>query len=139
MNSRAAHKSRIRLAAAQMFLKLAIHKPYDDLITPVDFNRLACVAQDPCFQVRQGFVDKLKKYLAAGKLPPRFYTIIFLMGHEPTNEWREEVVTWVRARTTQLSKIGGNVIETIFARLLSLLAHHPDFKAHVKDLGDFAK
>jgi sister-chromatid-cohesion protein PDS5 len=136
----AAHRSRLRLAAAQHLLKLAAYKPYDELITPVEFNRLAIVAQDRCVQVRQGFLNKLKKYLAAGKLSARFYTIVFLVAYEPNEDRREEAVTWIRARAGVLSKTtAGHVMEGVFARLMSLLVHHPDFGTQVKDLTDFSK
>lgn len=137
----ATHRSRLRLAAAQHLLKLATHKPYDELISATEFNRLAVVAQDRCIQVRKGFVNKLKKYLAAGKLAPRYYTIVFLMAYEVDEDWLEEVVTWIRSRGAQLAKsaAGHNIMEGIFARLMSLLVHHPDFGTQVKDLTDFSK
>jgi sister-chromatid-cohesion protein PDS5 len=137
------HRARMRLAAAQHLLKLATHKQYDDLIPAPDFHRLAVIAQDPCFQVRQAFVNKLTKYLASNKLSHRFYTIVFLMAYEPRESWKEEVVIWIKARAAQLSKsavtAGHNVMEGIFARLMSLLVHHPDFGTQVKDLNDFAR
>ncbi|RPB08048.1 hypothetical protein P167DRAFT_555515 [Morchella conica CCBAS932] len=136
-----AHKSRLRLSAALSILKLASSKIYDDLITPTDFNRLACVIQDHCTEVRARFVDKVKKYLASSRLGNRFYTIIFLMAYEPVPEMRDAAVTWVKARTASMRKANaaGNVMEAVFARLLSLLAHHPDFGTQVEDLADFAK
>lgn len=114
---------------------------YDDLITPTDFNRLACVIQDHCTEVRARFVDKVKKYLASARLGNRFYTVIFLMAYEPVPEMREAAVTWVKARTASMRKANaaGIVMEAVFARLLSLLAHHPDFGTQVEDLADFAK
>jgi sister-chromatid-cohesion protein PDS5 len=91
--------------------------------------------------VRARFVDKVKKYLASSRLGNRFYTIIFLMAYEPVPEMREAAVTWVKARTASMRKANaaGNVMEAVFARLLSLLAHHPDFGTQVEDLADFAK
>ncbi|KAL7275171.1 Sister chromatid cohesion protein pds5 [Rhizina undulata] len=155
------HRSRLRLAAAQFLLKLAHHKVYDELITPTDFNRLACVVQDHCYNVRKGFIDKVKRYLAANKLAPRFYTVIFLMAYEPEEDMKEEAITWIKARAAMLRQMqrhhermekeeeggggaggvvrGQNVMEGVFARLLSLLAHHPDFGTQVEDLADFAK
>ncbi|KAI5814400.1 armadillo-type protein [Pyronema omphalodes] len=142
----ATHRTRLRLAAAQHLLKLATYKPYDDLISAVEFNRLAVVAQDGCLQVRQGFINKLKKYLAAGKLNSRYYTPIFLMAYEPNEAWREETVTWIKARSLQIAKgtngnlvTSGNLMEQVFARLMSLLVHHPDFGTQVEDATDFAK
>lgn len=139
--SPAAHRSRMRLAAAQHLLKLATNPIYDEVISATDFIRLATVAQDGCLQVRRGFLDKLQKYLAAGQLPPRFYTIVFLMAYEPEDRWREEVATWIRARSSALSKskAGHTVMEGVFARLLSLLVHHPDFGTEVEDIMDFAR
>lgn len=54
---------------------------------------------------------------------------------------REAAVTWVKARSSAMRKAnsGGNVMEAVFSRLLSLLAHHPDFGTQVEDLADFAK
>lgn len=133
------HRSRLRLVAAQLLLKLAVQKTYEDIITPQNFHKLACVAQDSCYGVRRGFIDKLKKYLASGKLPPRYYTIVFLMAYEPVTEWKEETTNWIRSRTTLLASKPGNIMEVVFARLLSLLVHHPDFGVLVKDLSDFSK
>ncbi|TGZ77910.1 hypothetical protein EX30DRAFT_398161 [Ascodesmis nigricans] len=138
-NTPVTHKSRLRLAAAQFLLKLATFRVYDEAITPKDFHRIATVAQDRCYQVRRGFIDKLKKYLGGNKLPPRYYTIIFLMAFEPVTEWRDETTNWIKGRAAFLSQKQGNVMENIFPRLMSLLVHHPDFGTQVEDLSDFAR
>jgi sister-chromatid-cohesion protein PDS5 len=139
--SPASHRSRLRLTAAIHLLKLATMKQYDDLLTPTDFIHLAMVAQDTCLQVRQGFINKLKKYLALNKLANRFYTIIFLIATEVEERWKEEVTIWIRARAAQLAKsaIGHNIMEGILARLMSLLVHHPNFETQVKDPIDFSR
>ena len=49
------HKSRLRLLAATSMLKLCSTKMFDDILTHVEFGRLACVAQDPSSNVRRGF------------------------------------------------------------------------------------
>jgi len=134
----AAHRSRMRLAAAQHLLRLASIRMFDEMISAADFIRLATVAQDPCFQVRRGFLDKLQKYLAAKQLPTRFHTIVFLMAYEPDDQWRDEIATWIRARTNALSTDRIDM-ESIFARLMSLLVHHPDFGTQYEDIMDFAK
>ncbi|KAH0559344.1 hypothetical protein GP486_004143 [Trichoglossum hirsutum] len=134
-----AHRSRLRLVAAQLLLKLCKTKIYDELLTPDAFNRLACVAQDSVHQVRPGFVTKLKKYLGQSRLPSRFYTIVFLMAYEPHEEFRDETVTWIKARAKFLAQQKSTVMESVFSRLLSLLAHHPDFNTSADDLVDFTK
>ncbi|PWW77887.1 hypothetical protein C7212DRAFT_356749 [Tuber magnatum] len=137
-NTPRSHQSRLRLLAAQSLLKLSYYKPYEELITPLDFNRLACVAQDNCFEVRNGFVSKVKKYLGTNRLTPRYYTILFLMAYEPVTEAKNETITWVKARMVHMRSTN-NMMEIVFARLLSLLAHHPDFGTMIDDLADFAK
>ncbi|KAI9849730.1 MAG: hypothetical protein M1838_000091 [Thelocarpon superellum] len=141
----AAHRSRLRLMAGQLLLKLCTTKQYDDLVGPRDFNRLACMAQDGQYQVRAGFINKLKKYLGQGKLGPRFYAMVFLMAYEPRDELRGSTTTWIRSRarffaSQPKAQQQQAVLETsVFARLLSLLAHHPDFSTADDDLVDFAR
>ncbi|RMZ67951.1 SPO76 [Pyrenophora seminiperda CCB06] len=123
----AAHKSRQRLLAANSLLKLSCYKRLDAFLTPADFIQLALVTHDPCTQVRKGFADKLMKYLGQGRLPPRFYTILFFLAHEPEKNIKSSTMTWIRARRAAFAARKETVLETVFARLLSLLAHHPDF------------
>lgn len=142
-----AHKSRLRLTAACLCLKLCTKKHTDALFTPTDFNALALVAQDPVLNVRSSFMQRLKKYLGQQKLPQRFYTIPFLLAFEPSVSLKSDNTTWIRSRTTafyalraqQSSSKGNIVMESVFARLLSLLAHHPDYDGTVEDLVDFAR
>ncbi|KAI9832686.1 MAG: hypothetical protein M1819_004272 [Sarea resinae] len=134
----APQKARLRLLAAQLILKLCRQKHFDDLLTPSDFNRLACTAQDSQSSVRSGFVNKLKKYLGLNKLSRRFYTIVFLLAFEPQHELREDTVTWLRSRAAFLAERKSTAMESVFVRLLSLLAHHPDYSPGPDDLADFA-
>ncbi|CAO2651464.1 Nn.00g040340.m01.CDS01 [Neocucurbitaria sp. VM-36] len=123
----AAHKSRQRLLAANSLLKLSSNKRLDGFLTPADFIQLALVTHDPCPQVRKGFAEKLMKYLGQGRLPPRFYTILFFLAHEPEKTIKNSTITWIRSRRAAFAARKETILETIFARLLSLLAHHPDF------------
>jgi sister-chromatid-cohesion protein PDS5 len=123
----AAHKTRQRLLAANSLLKLSCNKRLDGFLKPMDFMQLALVTHDPCLQVRKGFSDKLMKYLGQGRLPSRFYTILFYLAHEPDRNTKNITMTWIRSRRTAFAARKDTVLETVFARLLSLLAHHPDF------------
>ncbi|CAN9310066.1 unnamed protein product [Alternaria alternata] len=123
----AGHKSRQRLLAANSLLKLSCNKRLDPFLSPADFIQLALVTHDPCTQVRKGFADKLMKYLGQGRLPPRFYTILFFLAHEPEKTIKNSTMTWIRARRAAFAARKETILETVFARLLSLLAHHPDF------------
>jgi sister-chromatid-cohesion protein PDS5 len=134
-----AHKARLQLLAAQSMLKLCTNKIFDAILTPVEFNRLALVAQSTLPSVRRAFIEKLQKYLVKGKLPHRFYTIVFLTAFEPQADFKNSVITWIRSRAKVFAEKKSLVMESIFARLLSLLAHHPDYSADPADLKDHAQ
>jgi len=133
------HRSRLRLLAAQLLLKLCTVKKLEELVLPQPFNRLATVAQDSLFQVRRGFIEKLQKYLVQSRLPSRFYTIIFLMAFEPETHFKLTTVTWIRSRAKFFQDKKMTVMEAILPRLLSLLAHHPDYSPEAIDLVDTAQ
>jgi len=141
------HKPRLRLLASRLFLKLCLKKHTDALLTPTAFNTLALVALDPLLPVRSSFSQRLKKYLGRQKLPQRFYTIPFLLAFEPNTSLKSETATWIRSRAIffrelkvqQPTSKANIVMESVFARLLSLLAHHPDYDATTEDLVDFAR
>lgn len=127
-----AHKNRQRLLAANFLLKVATSKTatrhrFDSLITPADFNQLALVTHDACLQVRKGFAMKLMKYLGQNRLPTRYFSILFMFAHEPDVGLRNLLETWIRSRRAAFTSRKDTILETsVFARLLSLLAHHPD-------------
>ncbi|KAI4597735.1 hypothetical protein KJ359_004010 [Pestalotiopsis sp. 9143b] len=136
------HKSRLRLLAGQLLLKLCTERRFEELFPHSDFNKLSLLTQDSCARVRRGFVEKLQKYLVNRKLPARFYTIIFLTAFEPEKDFKLQTETWIRSRARyfrETSKDNVNVMEAIFGRLISLLAHHPDFSPEADDLLDTAR
>lgn len=154
----ATQKSRLRLLASRLLLKLcASDSLCDGLLTPRDFNSVALVAQDPLLPVRSGFINQLMKKLVVPNtyLSHRWYTIAFLLAFEPNAKLKNSASTWLRARATffsQQSQASGRkgeqqtVMESIFCRLLSLLAYHPDYpsddldeKTKTGDLADFAR
>ena len=139
------HKSRLRLLAARQCLKLSTVKTTDTLLSPAMFNQLSLVAQDALFGVRSSFLQRLKKYINSSKLPQRFSTIPFLLAFEPIHSFKSDTTTWLRSRTNYLHNIQSEqssskaaiIMESVFARLLSLLAHHPDYAADGQYLIDF--
>ena len=148
-NTPPTHKSRLRLLAARLYLKLCVKKSHDALLTPATFNDLALVAQDAEAPVRVSFLQRLKKYLARNRLPQRFYTIPFLLAFEPNTALKSDTTTWIRSRAAYFASMPPHasgsgtkptiVLESVFARLLSLLAHHPDYNADAEDLTDFTR
>ncbi|KAJ8115572.1 hypothetical protein OPT61_g2806 [Boeremia exigua] len=133
-NTPPGHKSRQRLLAANALLKLSTNKRLDALLKPADFVQLALVTHDPCPQVRRLFAERLMKYLGQNRLPPRFYTILFFFAHEPERSVKESTLTWIRSRRAAFAGRKETVLETVFSRLLSLLAHHPDFDTEPETL-----
>lgn len=148
------HKSRLRLLAARLYLKLCVKKSHDAHLTPTAFNELALVAQDKEYAVRSSFLQRVKKYLSKNLLPQRFYAIPFLLAFEPTNSLKSDTTTWIRSRAAYFSSLPPHtsssssssatskpaiVLESVFARLLSLLAHHPDYSTEAEDLVDFTR
>ncbi|PYH91443.1 sister chromatid cohesion and DNA repair protein [Aspergillus ellipticus CBS 707.79] len=149
----ATQKSRLRLLAARSLLKLCASETLcDQLLTPRDFNAIALVAQDPVMEVRSGFISQLKKKLGQqALLSYRWYTVPFLLAFEPQDSLRESTLTWLRSRAgffsqQNSSKSDQTVMESIFSRLLSLLAYHPDYppadldeSTRTSELTDFAR
>ncbi|OCK82685.1 ARM repeat-containing protein [Lepidopterella palustris CBS 459.81] len=137
--SPAGQKTRLRLLAAQLLLKLSCTRRLDAMLTPSAFNALATVAQDPCTPLRVGFVTKLMKYLGQNRLPPRFYSILFLLAFEPNSNLKDSVVTWIKSQRSRFASRKETTLETVFTRVISLLAHHPDFDPDPENLKDFVQ
>jgi len=136
------HQSHLRLLAVQLLLKLCCDRRFNALFSPTAFNELVRIVQDPCAPVRSGFVNKLMKYLGQNKLAKRFYAHLFLLAFEPIAATKDSAVTWLKSRARQFAKAKDTSMEALFARLLSLLAWHPDFECaeedRVQNLCDFA-
>ena len=153
----ATQKPRLRLLAAKSMLKLcASHSLCDHLLSPADFNAISLVAQDPIAHVRSGFIEQLKKKLVQNShLGHRWYIVPCLLAFEPEASLKDGTMTWLRSRAAyfaqQVQASGKRseqqmVMESIFSRLLSLLAYHPDYPpadldeaTKVEDLSDFAR
>ncbi|KAI1143890.1 armadillo-type protein [Hypoxylon sp. FL0543] len=133
------HKARLRLLAGQLFLKLCTSKHFEEIFSHADFNQLAFLTQDPSAMVRRLFIEKLQKYLVQNKLRPRFYTMIFLTAFEPDASFKNQIETWIRSRARFFRDAKQSVMESTMGRLISLLAHHPDYGTEVDDLVDHAR
>lgn len=125
--SPAAHQSRMRLVAAQLLLKLCREKHLSSRLSAAAFNSLSVVAMDARAPVRSGFVNKIMKYLGQLKLSNKFFTPLFLLGHEPDRSIKQSAMMWLKARGMQAERTKDTAMQATFARLLSLLAHHPDW------------
>ncbi|OAX84292.1 hypothetical protein ACJ72_01334 [Emergomyces africanus] len=156
-NSPATQKPRLRLLASKLIIKLSsTHAICEKMLTPKDFNVVALVAQDQLEPVRSRFIGHLKKKLTqTSHLGTRWYTVAFLLAFEPNKRLKDSTLTWLRSRTHIFTRPSQNndqgsdqqpVMESLAARLLSLLAYHPDYPAESSDestkgddLADFAR
>ncbi|KAF9349020.1 hypothetical protein BGX26_012632 [Mortierella sp. AD094] len=123
-------KSYLRLNAARLVIKLTRNRPvYEKMVSVAEYRRLALVVQDPVCRVRQGFAGRIMKYLRSKELHIRYLAVLFLAAHEPEPEWRLQI----RGFLTQQSRAQGNaegslmLNELTLARLVHLMANHPDF------------
>ncbi|KAJ6021143.1 Armadillo-like helical [Penicillium herquei] len=153
----AAQKSRLRLLAAKSLVKLCASSALcDHLLTPVDFNAISLMAQDPLLRVRTAFITYLQKQLVKRtQLGYRWYIVPCLVAYEPVPALKDNTQVWLRSRAAyfaqQVQASGKRteqtmVMELIFSRLLSLLAYHPDYPSDdldeatkFADLSDFSR
>ncbi|KAK4052801.1 Sister chromatid cohesion protein pds5 [Microbotryomycetes sp. JL201] len=142
-NYTAATSAYLRLTASFAIMKLAAanHKSPHPTAAIVQssiakrFELFARTAQDECFEVRSGFVDRLLSYLRAGRLPPaRFSMVLFLVAHDPESEIKLAVQNYIRLTAASLPETDRQAVyEHPFVRLIHLLAHHPDFEGDEHD------
>ncbi|KZT00644.1 uncharacterized protein LAESUDRAFT_687811 [Laetiporus sulphureus 93-53] len=132
-------KARLRLQAAVSMLHLASVPAFAKVIA-TNFVLLAVTVQDPCFEVRMTFMDKLIMLLTARKIPAQYNVIPFLSVHDPEadvkNRAKAYVLTAMRSMPKELKL---QDFELSFIRFLHLLAHHPDFAVDEANLPDIAK
>ncbi|KAG0303829.1 hypothetical protein BGZ98_006232 [Dissophora globulifera] len=101
---------------------------YEKMVSVSDYGGLALVIQDPVFGVRQGLAARVMKYLRSKELHIRYLAVLVLAAHEPELGWRLDI----RSFLVQQSKIQANdsklmLNELTLARVMHLLANHPDF------------
>lgn len=155
--------SRLRLQAAVSLLRLATVQQYDRLISTQAFQQLAWTIQDPAFQVRGALIHKLVAYTMSRKLAaPKYTCLLFLTAHDPDYEnalmARRSIEQRARKATSGehsypdcgspsldtdrksgLTETHFKEVDMLLARLIHLLAHHPDFHHEVEDLKFFVK
>uniref|UniRef100_A0A4W5MJ28 PDS5 cohesin associated factor B n=1 Tax=Hucho hucho TaxID=62062 RepID=A0A4W5MJ28_9TELE len=130
--------SRLRLAAACALLKLAQEPCYHEIITLEQYQLCALVINDECYQVRQGFAQKLHKGLCRLRLPLEYLAVFALCAKDPVKERRAHarqcLVKNITIRREYLKQHAA-VSEKLFSLLpeyvvpyaIHLLVHDPDY------------
>ncbi|KAJ3152811.1 hypothetical protein HDU89_001014 [Geranomyces variabilis] len=135
-------QTHLRLAAGLAFLELARCPKYAAVIGPTDLYKIALVVQDPIYQVRNAFIEKLVLYLSNQSIPFEYNILLMVAAHEPEIELRNKVKHFFIRRAKMRRSLDQEgrpaLIEHTFVRFLHLLAHHTDFAMGVEDLGVFA-
>ncbi|KAI1314319.1 hypothetical protein EDD11_002303 [Mortierella claussenii] len=129
-NTNGVLKSHLRLHAARLVIKLTRGRPiYEKMVSVAEFTRLSLVIQDPVYRVRQGLASRIMKYLRAKELHVRYLAFLFLAAHEPEPEWRLHVRGFLQQQSRAQDSVHSSLMlnELTLARLLHLLANHPDF------------
>ncbi|PIL27726.1 hypothetical protein GSI_10879 [Ganoderma sinense ZZ0214-1] len=132
-------KSRLRLQSSTSLLRLSAIPGYAQEVSKY-FVQIALTIQDPVYQVRMTFLDKLVVALSKGKIPIQYNMVPFLAVHDPEADVKGKAQAYVLFALRAMPKpVRLERFEHSFIRLLHLLAHHPDFRVEQEYLPDIAK
>lgn len=134
----AKNRSHLRLAASLGLLKIVQNTKYVDVITLEQYQQLALVVQDSCYEIREKFTLKLHIALNSLKLSLDYLAFLVLVAVDPSKERRAKVKQMIakNAHTRrEYSKLNSAAASRPYAILpeyslpyvVHLLAHHPDF------------
>jgi sister-chromatid-cohesion protein PDS5 len=141
-------RARLRLAAANSLLMLASSLPdINEIMTLEQFLYLALTIQDPCDEVRDGFVAKLGKFVITQTLSLRYISIFCL---SPAVETRKTAKAEIKSMLSEAIQVRRkyytsnpsakdnytNILpEYSLSFAVYLLSHHPSFdRSNVKIL-----
>ncbi|XP_038055315.1 sister chromatid cohesion protein PDS5 homolog A-B-like [Patiria miniata] len=139
-----ADMSRLRLAAACSMLKIAQVPGYHELVSTENFQILALMINDECYQVRERFARKLNKGLSCLRLPLSYMSIFSLCVKDPVKESRADAKQYLskniqnrreylKQHTVENAHLLTLLPEYVIPYTIHLLAHDPDF-SNLKDL-----
>ncbi|XP_057676684.1 sister chromatid cohesion protein PDS5 homolog B [Corythoichthys intestinalis] len=130
--------SRLRLAAACALLKLAQEPCYHEIITLEQYQLCALVINDECYQVRQGFAQKLHRGLCRLRLPLEYMAVFALCAKDPVKERRAHARQclsknvnirreYLKQHAAISDKLFSLLPEYVVPYAIHLLAHDPDY------------
>ncbi|KAI9343084.1 armadillo-type protein [Zopfochytrium polystomum] len=137
-------KSHLRLVASKSILKLCKIPSCAELLTVGDRAKLVLTIQDPSWEMRDAFVEKLRKHLQDHSIPFKFAVVLAMAGHEPDPGIKQKAKAFFSI-LAQRSRIGAKAssnhatIESLFPALLHTITLHPDFGTTDGDAADSAK
>ncbi|KAJ3207768.1 hypothetical protein HDU82_003319 [Entophlyctis luteolus] len=135
-------KSHLRLVAAISVLKLSKNHSCDEKMLSVDDRgKVMLTIQDPCWQIRDAFVERLRKYLQTKVIPFRYMAIMFMAALEPDDDIKLKAKSFLMriAKTKDKFTDLPSRVESVFVEFLHMVAHHPDFGTDDEDVTLSAK
>ncbi|KAJ3204282.1 hypothetical protein HK099_001203, partial [Clydaea vesicula] len=136
-------KTHLRMLSSVSFLNLCDSEKFTTLFTFEDFFNLALISQDPIFQVRQKFLEKVMTKIQKNSVPKYFILILMLCAHEPEKELKDQIKSFLARKSKESlnydEKTSQDIVCKTFPRFLHLLSHHPDFTEEEEDLIMFSK
>ncbi|KAJ3377484.1 hypothetical protein HDU92_008243, partial [Lobulomyces angularis] len=108
-----------------------------------DKEKSLTTPNDPIFQVRQKFLEKVMTKIQKNSVPKYFILILMLCAHEPEKELKDQIKSFLARKSKESlnydEKTSQNIVCKTFPRFLHLLSHHPDFTEEEEDLIMFSK
>lgn len=121
-----AARARMRAYAAICILKLTRCAAYAPLVD-ARLARLVHVLQDEEHRVRAAVLHRLLVHLTRRTLPSSMHALIYMVAHDPDDEMRVMVASYTRRNAAAVAAdVRRDAFERVFARLIALLATHPD-------------
>lgn len=133
-------KAHLRLASVKGLLRLA--RRWDAQVPQPIFHLCLLMAQDPCVNVRQGFLKKLHQYLKDHTLSHKYASGYALFAMDSSKEILADAKHYLsdfiessrleaRMQQKSASQLDGSLItynpEYVLTYLVHVLAHHPSF------------
>ncbi|XP_064607690.1 sister chromatid cohesion protein PDS5 homolog B-like [Liolophura sinensis] len=133
--------ARLRLEAGCCMLKMAEEPAYAEIVTREQFQTMALLINDSCYEVRLRFAQKLNKGLLSLRLPLEYMSIFSLAANDPLKERRVQVKSFLAANIQKRreylrqnpsagAKMFSLLPDYVLPYTVHLLAHDPDLKTH---------
>ncbi|KAI8842696.1 armadillo-type protein [Chytriomyces cf. hyalinus JEL632] len=134
-----AFKSHLRQTASISLIKLVRIPSLDRLVAVPERNRLMLTIQDPCWQIRDVFVERLRKYLQLRDIGYKYIVFLFMVALEPDEDIRLKAKSFLVRFAKAPKSEGEMTLESNLPGFLHMVAHHPDFGTDSDDISLSAK
>lgn len=137
-------RTQLKLACASSLLRIACYPVQETNFNEHIFIQLSLCLQDPSFEFRRRFAEKLYKYCTQARqfLPVRYISMFFLAAHDPEKELLMRVKQFVQASlrcwkvalAKKRNETDAIILQSLLAQFIYLLAYHPDFSLEENDI-----